>query len=153
MTSVTNTDASLPYNHGLFESLIVKKRIKYKYSMCHSTFNPEYHVFELSGDKLDEAFDYFAPVIIWVTEFLTKPVNIRNCCYMAQIEDTWLELASYAGLTNEHKTPEKGGECDSTTQTAQLARNRIIMLDQAEVLTFERCDLLTVDDRHIADPK
>ncbi|GAA50978.1 pangolin, partial [Clonorchis sinensis] len=28
MTSVFNTDASLPYNHGLFESLIVKKRIK-----------------------------------------------------------------------------------------------------------------------------
>ncbi|GAA57568.1 ATP-binding cassette transporter [Clonorchis sinensis] len=28
VTSVFNTDASLPYNHGLFESLIVKKRIK-----------------------------------------------------------------------------------------------------------------------------
>ncbi|GAA56011.1 hypothetical protein CLF_109637 [Clonorchis sinensis] len=28
MTSVFNTDASLPYNHDLFESLIVKKRIK-----------------------------------------------------------------------------------------------------------------------------
>ncbi|KAG5442070.1 hypothetical protein CSKR_102838 [Clonorchis sinensis] len=28
MTSVINTDASLPYNHDLFESLIVKKRIK-----------------------------------------------------------------------------------------------------------------------------
>ncbi|GAA51116.1 poly(A) polymerase, partial [Clonorchis sinensis] len=28
MTSVFNIDASLPYNHGLFESLIVKKRIK-----------------------------------------------------------------------------------------------------------------------------
>ncbi|GAA57054.1 hypothetical protein CLF_112064 [Clonorchis sinensis] len=28
MTSVFNTDASLPYNHGLFESPIVKKRIK-----------------------------------------------------------------------------------------------------------------------------
>ncbi|KAG5440999.1 hypothetical protein CSKR_114099 [Clonorchis sinensis] len=28
MTSVLNTDASLPYNHDLFESLIVKKRIK-----------------------------------------------------------------------------------------------------------------------------
>ncbi|KAG5452186.1 hypothetical protein CSKR_104286 [Clonorchis sinensis] len=28
MTSMFNTDASLPYNHGLFESLIVKKRIK-----------------------------------------------------------------------------------------------------------------------------
>ncbi|KAG5443212.1 hypothetical protein CSKR_110559 [Clonorchis sinensis] len=27
MTSVFNTDASLPYNHGLFECLIVKKRI------------------------------------------------------------------------------------------------------------------------------
>ncbi|KAG5451742.1 hypothetical protein CSKR_109171 [Clonorchis sinensis] len=27
MTSVFNTDASLPYNHDLFESLIVKKRI------------------------------------------------------------------------------------------------------------------------------
>ncbi|KAG5446788.1 hypothetical protein CSKR_105541 [Clonorchis sinensis] len=28
MTSVLNTDASLPYNHNLFESLIVKNRIK-----------------------------------------------------------------------------------------------------------------------------
>ncbi|GAA53329.1 hypothetical protein CLF_110013 [Clonorchis sinensis] len=28
MTSVFNTDASLPYNHDSFESLIVKKRIK-----------------------------------------------------------------------------------------------------------------------------
>ncbi|KAG5454967.1 hypothetical protein CSKR_105904 [Clonorchis sinensis] len=28
MTLVFNTDASLPYNHDLFESLIVKKRIK-----------------------------------------------------------------------------------------------------------------------------
>ncbi|KER34288.1 LOW QUALITY PROTEIN: hypothetical protein T265_12459 [Opisthorchis viverrini] len=28
MTSVFNTDASLPYNHDLFESLIVKKRVK-----------------------------------------------------------------------------------------------------------------------------
>ena len=28
MTSVFNTDASLPYNHDLFESLIVKKRIE-----------------------------------------------------------------------------------------------------------------------------
>ncbi|KER22078.1 hypothetical protein T265_09731 [Opisthorchis viverrini] len=28
MTSVLNTNASLPYNHDLFESLIVKKRIK-----------------------------------------------------------------------------------------------------------------------------
>ncbi|KAG5447169.1 hypothetical protein CSKR_106414 [Clonorchis sinensis] len=28
MTSVFNTDNSLPYNHDLFESLIVKKRIK-----------------------------------------------------------------------------------------------------------------------------
>ncbi|KAG5446150.1 hypothetical protein CSKR_106116 [Clonorchis sinensis] len=28
MTSVFNTDASLPHNHDLFESLIVKKRIK-----------------------------------------------------------------------------------------------------------------------------
>ncbi|GAA56208.1 hypothetical protein CLF_110289 [Clonorchis sinensis] len=28
MTSVFNTDASLPYSHDLFESLIVKKRIK-----------------------------------------------------------------------------------------------------------------------------
>ncbi|KAG5446923.1 hypothetical protein CSKR_113874 [Clonorchis sinensis] len=28
MTSVFNTDASLPYNHDLFESLIVNKRIK-----------------------------------------------------------------------------------------------------------------------------
>ncbi|KAG5444992.1 hypothetical protein CSKR_102599 [Clonorchis sinensis] len=30
MTSVFNTDASLPYNHDLFESLIVKKIIKVK---------------------------------------------------------------------------------------------------------------------------
>ncbi|GAA48321.1 hypothetical protein CLF_101464 [Clonorchis sinensis] len=30
MTSVFNTDASLPYNHDLFESFIVKKRIKVK---------------------------------------------------------------------------------------------------------------------------
>ncbi|KER22754.1 hypothetical protein T265_09200 [Opisthorchis viverrini] len=28
MTSVLNTNASLPYSHDLFESLIVKKRIK-----------------------------------------------------------------------------------------------------------------------------
>ncbi|KER33487.1 hypothetical protein T265_00602 [Opisthorchis viverrini] len=28
MTLVFNTDASLPYNHDLFESLIVKKRVK-----------------------------------------------------------------------------------------------------------------------------
>ncbi|KER24116.1 hypothetical protein T265_08157 [Opisthorchis viverrini] len=28
MTSVFNTDASLPYNHDLFESFIVKKRVK-----------------------------------------------------------------------------------------------------------------------------
>ncbi|KER29609.1 hypothetical protein T265_03808 [Opisthorchis viverrini] len=28
MTSVLNTNASLPYNHDLFESLIVEKRIK-----------------------------------------------------------------------------------------------------------------------------
>ncbi|KER24403.1 hypothetical protein T265_07917 [Opisthorchis viverrini] len=28
MTSVFNTDSSLPYNHDLFESLIVKKRVK-----------------------------------------------------------------------------------------------------------------------------
>ncbi|KAG5441531.1 hypothetical protein CSKR_109757 [Clonorchis sinensis] len=28
MTSVFNTDASLSYNHDLFESLVVKKRVK-----------------------------------------------------------------------------------------------------------------------------
>ncbi|KER29448.1 hypothetical protein T265_03914 [Opisthorchis viverrini] len=28
MTSVFNTGASVPYNHDLFESLIVKKRVK-----------------------------------------------------------------------------------------------------------------------------
>ncbi|KER26778.1 hypothetical protein T265_06059 [Opisthorchis viverrini] len=31
MTSVFNTDASLPYNHDLFESLIVKKRLVAKF--------------------------------------------------------------------------------------------------------------------------
>ncbi|KAG5445568.1 hypothetical protein CSKR_106926 [Clonorchis sinensis] len=30
MTSVFNTDASLPYNHDLFESLVLKKRINVK---------------------------------------------------------------------------------------------------------------------------
>ncbi|GAA57642.1 hypothetical protein CLF_113009, partial [Clonorchis sinensis] len=34
ITSVFNTDASLPYNHDLFESLIVKKRIKACVFLC-----------------------------------------------------------------------------------------------------------------------
>ncbi|GAA39866.1 hypothetical protein CLF_103573 [Clonorchis sinensis] len=36
MTSVSNTDDSLPYNHDLIESLIVKKRIKVQASYNHS---------------------------------------------------------------------------------------------------------------------
>ncbi|GAA53424.1 hypothetical protein CLF_110190 [Clonorchis sinensis] len=43
MISVFNTNASLPYNHGLFESLIVKKRIKGDGEgtyCCLTTINP-----------------------------------------------------------------------------------------------------------------
>ncbi|KAG5453373.1 hypothetical protein CSKR_109389 [Clonorchis sinensis] len=36
MISMANTDASLPYNHDLFESLILQKRIKAALSTCSS---------------------------------------------------------------------------------------------------------------------
>ncbi|KAG5453231.1 hypothetical protein CSKR_111918 [Clonorchis sinensis] len=53
MTSVFNTDASLPYNHDLFEILIVKKRIKMDGEGTYTRTVPSYH----TTHRLHEGWD------------------------------------------------------------------------------------------------
>ncbi|KER33418.1 hypothetical protein T265_12622, partial [Opisthorchis viverrini] len=85
MTSVLNTNASLPYSHDLFESLIVKKRIKVdgggltleNVAKCQNTPYNEKVISESEQDDTSFA-EYFATTSIWATTEVKSYNNARN---------------------------------------------------------------------------
>ncbi|KER22527.1 hypothetical protein T265_09419 [Opisthorchis viverrini] len=91
-TSVFNTDASLPYNHDLFESLIVKKRVKY--SKAHAGPHPGSRVAPTAPKRFVISFILLCQAKGWlplclrhselgmknITLFGKRCFGIRNTC-------------------------------------------------------------------------
>ncbi|GAA47387.1 hypothetical protein CLF_100297 [Clonorchis sinensis] len=113
MTPVFNTDASLPYNHDLFESLTVKKRIKHDLTLCgckvYTKGRNDFGQFIQKHMRLLLLFEYENDVVcifqidkVFVTGYLNTGVleTFRRSSFNDyEVKSKWRELASLTDTT------------------------------------------------------
>ncbi|GAA54414.1 hypothetical protein CLF_102890 [Clonorchis sinensis] len=158
MTSVLNTDASLPYNHDLFESLIVKK--KNKDGRGVDSLLPYYNHSErrelVNGIQISEvrAPNRALPLELEMAENTTPPDATSSC--VKSNEDPVNSPLSCAPLTSLNtkfkptlvlsSNPESECQGLSSTDTPHNAQI-IMMLSPADVTpTLDSSKLTAADD-------